>query len=139
MFLRNLRLAYEYVAMQLCKETLPNPANISLFKINNRSTRKRSDICSKLTIKIPDIEFVLVTLSLTLNYFRPSPNFPIVDFEQVNICWENYLTFYSFDICFHVSTAWRSYLTRSNAGNSVIFLISHTRWDVTLASLRLVK
>ena len=31
---------------------------------------------------------------LTLNYFTTFPSFPIVDFEQVNICWENYLTFY---------------------------------------------
>ena len=43
---------------------------------------------------------------LTLNYFIRFPSFPIVDFEQVNICWENYLTFCSLDICFNVST-WR--------------------------------
>ena len=30
------------------------PANIYLFKINNRDTRKRCDKCSKLTIKTPD-------------------------------------------------------------------------------------
>ena len=28
-----------------------DPANIYLFKFNNRNTRKRSEICSKLTIK----------------------------------------------------------------------------------------
>ena len=28
-----------------------NSANIYLFKVNNRSTRKRCEICSKLTIK----------------------------------------------------------------------------------------
>ena len=27
------------------------PANIYLFKVNNRNTRKRCEICSKLTIK----------------------------------------------------------------------------------------
>ena len=27
---------------------------------------------------------------LTLNYFTPFPSFPVVDFEQVNIYWENY-------------------------------------------------
>ena len=62
---------------------------------------------------------------LTLNYFTPFPSFPIVEFEQVNICWEIYLTFYSFDICFNVSTGGRQDLTRSNTENSVIFLISH--------------
>ena len=30
-----------------------NPANIYLLKVNNRNTRKKSDICPKLTIKIP--------------------------------------------------------------------------------------
>ena len=68
-----------------------------------------------------------MSLLLTLNYFTPSPSFLIVDFEQVNICWENYLTFYSFEICFNVSTGRRQNLTRSNAGNSVIFPISHVQ------------
>ena len=63
---------------------------------------------------------------LILNYFKSSSSFPIVDFEQVNICRENYLTFYSFDICFNVSTGGRQDLTRNSAGNSVIFLISNT-------------
>ena len=31
-----------------------NLANIYLFNVNNRSTRKRCEICSKLTIKIPE-------------------------------------------------------------------------------------
>ena len=30
------------------------PANIYLFKVNNRNTRKKCEICSKLTIKKPD-------------------------------------------------------------------------------------
>ena len=30
-----------------------HPANIYLLKVNNRSTRKRCEICSKLTIKLP--------------------------------------------------------------------------------------
>ena len=29
------------------------PANIYLLKVNNRNTRKRCEICSKLTIKTP--------------------------------------------------------------------------------------
>ena len=46
--------------------------NIYLFKFNNRNTRKRCEICSKLTIKIPnDVnDVVLVFLLLTLNIFR---------------------------------------------------------------------
>ena len=30
-----------------------NPANIYLFKVNNRNARRRCEICSKLTIKKP--------------------------------------------------------------------------------------
>ena len=56
---------------------------------------------------------------LILNYFTPFPNFPIVDFEQVNICWENYIIFYLFDICFNASTGGRQDLARGNAENSV--------------------
>ena len=63
---------------------------------------------------------------LTLNYFKSFPSFSIVDFEQVNICSKKYVTFYLFDICFNVSTGGRHDLARSNAGNSVIFLISRT-------------
>ena len=81
------------------------------------------------------IEVVLVSLSLSLSYFTPFRSFPIVDFEQVNICWESYLTFYSFDICFNVSTGGGQDLTRGNIENSANFLISHTEWDVTLANL----
>ena len=31
-----------------------NPANIYLFKVNNKNTRKRCEINSKLTIKTPE-------------------------------------------------------------------------------------
>ena len=30
------------------------PANIYLFKVNNRTTKKWGEICSKLTIKTPE-------------------------------------------------------------------------------------
>ena len=30
------------------------PGNIYLFKVNNRDSRKRCEICSKLTIKTPE-------------------------------------------------------------------------------------
>ena len=30
------------------------PGNIFLFKVNNRNTKKRCEICSKLTIKAPE-------------------------------------------------------------------------------------
>ena len=76
---------------------------------------------------------------LALNYFFLFPRFLIVDFEQVNTCWEIYQTFNSFDMCFNMSLKRRLGLPRSNTGNSVNFLTSYTESDVTLASLLLLK
>ena len=50
------------------------PANIYLFKVNNRNTRKRCEICSKLTIT-----------------FTPFSGVSIVDFEHVIVSWVNVL------------------------------------------------
>ena len=48
------------------------PAGIYLLKVNNKKTRARCEICSKLTIKIPEqaTGVVLVSLFLTLNIFH---------------------------------------------------------------------
>ena len=53
------------------------PANIYLFKINNRNIRKRCEICSKLTIKPPErhhwrnsVFFFLSTLNKFHNFFE---------------------------------------------------------------------
>ena len=71
-----------------CALAEPVPANIYLFKVYNRSTRTRCEICSELTIKTPEkrhwrrssvfnINFehlshlVLVFLLLTLNISLP--------------------------------------------------------------------
>ena len=43
-------LRINHAAVQLWKDILPNPANICLFKVNNRNIRKRPEIGSKLTI-----------------------------------------------------------------------------------------
>ena len=45
-----------------------HPAGNYMFKVNNRKTRTRWEICSKLTIKTPGV--VLVSLLLTLNIFH---------------------------------------------------------------------
>ena len=58
--------------------------SIYFFKANSRNTRKRCEICSKLTIKTPD-DVVLVFLSVTLTYFTSFSSVPIVDFKPVNI------------------------------------------------------
>ena len=46
-----------------------NPANMYLFKVNNRNTRKKCEICSNLAIKTPDA-VVLVFFLLTFNIFH---------------------------------------------------------------------
>ena len=51
------------------------PANIYLFKMNNRNTRKRCEICSKLTIKTPKRRH--------WTYYTPFSG--IIDSEQVNV------------------------------------------------------
>ena len=48
---------------------MPHPINIYLLKVDNENTRKRFEICSKLT----------------MFYFFFSNVF-IFDFEQVNVC-----------------------------------------------------
>ena len=49
------------------------PANIYLLKVNNRNTRKRCEICSMLTIKIPE-----------RRHWRRSGIF-IVNFEHISL------------------------------------------------------
>ena len=49
-----------------------DPAGNNMFKVNNRNTRTRGEICSKLTIKIPD-----------RRHWRRSSIF-IANFEQIS-------------------------------------------------------
>ena len=69
------------------------PANTYLFKVKNKNTKKRYEICLKLTIKTPERRQLWT-------YFSPFSNVSIVDFEQINISWvslalltKNYLYF----------------------------------------------
>ena len=66
-------------------------AGIYLIKVNNRNTRIRCEICSSLTIKIPEWRHWRRSL-LTLNIFTPCYSVSIVNFEHVNAAWvESYL------------------------------------------------
>ena len=65
------------------------PTNICLFKGTNRNARKRSKICSKLTVKAPERRHRLGRLTLTEHISDLSfSSVSIVNFEQVNVCWE---------------------------------------------------
>ena len=65
------------------------PANICLFKVNNRSARKSREICSKLTKRHGKnvIDAILLSLLLTLNLFDTFFSVCIIDFEQESVCW----------------------------------------------------
>ena len=52
-------------------------ANIYLFKVNNRNTRKRCEIYSNLTIKTPDLVFFIVNFAHILHLFLVFLSFPL--------------------------------------------------------------
>ena len=62
-----------------------DPANIYLFKVNSRSTKKWSDICPKLPIN--SLESCSGVFIVSFEHY---PHFffsvSTVDFEQVNVC-----------------------------------------------------
>ena len=73
-----------------------NPANIYLFNVNNRNTRKRCEIWSKLTIKTPErrpersqwrrFGVFIVNFEHNLHLFLVSLFF---DFEQVYVSYKS--------------------------------------------------
>ena len=68
-------------------------ASIYLFKVNNRNTRKRSGICSELTIKTPEQRqwhrFGVFIVSFEHIFTRFSSVFT-VDFQPVNVRWAGF-------------------------------------------------
>ena len=58
-----------------------NPASIFVIKVNNGNIRATCGICSKLTIKTPEL----------WTYFTPGSRASIVNFEHEIACWE-YIT-----------------------------------------------
>ena len=73
--------------------------NFCLFEVNNRNTRTRREICSKLTIKTSRRRHWLYTIFRSLmlfwfiycylwTYLTPCSSVSIVDFEQTNCVWE---------------------------------------------------
>ena len=58
--------------------------NIYLFKVNNRNTRKRFELCSKLAIKIPERRQWRHSGVFVVNFEHISHRVSIIGFEQVN-------------------------------------------------------
>ena len=61
-----------------------NPAGIYLLKANNRNTKTRFEICSKLTIKTLEERRWRRSSVFTVNSKYISHRISIVDFEHVN-------------------------------------------------------
>ena len=61
------------------------PAEIYLLKVNNRKTRTRCEICSKLTIKIPEWRHWREVFG---TYFTPCSSVSIVNFEHKIASWD---------------------------------------------------
>ena len=67
-----------------------------MFKVNNRSTRKRCEICSKLTTETPERHQGRQPGTFIVNFENISHLFfsvSIVDFEQANFCWVFFFIF----------------------------------------------
>ena len=56
-----------------CETLLTNPANKYMFKVNNIYTKRRHEICSKLTIKTPEQRIFIVNFELNLHLFLVFP------------------------------------------------------------------
>ena len=67
-----------------------NPVGIYLLKVNNRNTRTRCEICSKLTIKTPERRQLRRSSVFIVNFEHIShlASVSIVNFEHVIADWE---------------------------------------------------
>ena len=64
------------------------PTNIYLFKVNNRNSRKRYEIYSKLTIKTTERRYWRRSgVLINFEHISHVSSVFIVDFEQVNVSW----------------------------------------------------
>ena len=67
-----------------------NPAGNYMFKVNNRYTRTKSEISSKLTIKTPERRQWRCAGVFVVNFehFTPCSSVSIVNFEHVIVGWK---------------------------------------------------
>ena len=74
--------------MEISKELIP--AGIYLLKVNNRNTRTRCEICSKLIIKIPERRRHSGIFIVNFEHFTLCSSVSIVNFEYVIVGWDSY-------------------------------------------------
>ena len=75
-------VGYSDIMEQLPRKTIP--AGNYMFKVSNRNTRKRCEICSKLTIKYQNDANGVIFYN---TYFTHFSSISIVNFEQVYAGW----------------------------------------------------
>ena len=63
------------------------PVSTYLFKVNNRNTRKRCEICLKLTIKAPGRRHCRRSGNFIVYFDTSFSSVSIIDFKQVNVNW----------------------------------------------------
>ena len=80
---------------------------IYLFKVNNRNTRKRCEICSKLTITTLE-RLSTVFIVNFMHILRLFSSIYSVDFGQVNICWVPTCQFINVEITYYWN-CWQLY------------------------------
>ena len=69
-------------------DKLTHPADIYLFKDNNRNTRKRYETCSKLIINtVEQRQRRCLGVFINFKHFTPFSSVSIANLEQVNVSW----------------------------------------------------
>ena len=84
----NKAIAYLFILGNDIYTGKNSSTKIDLFAVNNSNTRKRCEICSKLTIKSPQRRSTvfIVNFEHILYILTPFSSVPIVGFEHVNVC-----------------------------------------------------
>ena len=77
--------------------------NIYLFRMNNNNTRKRREICSKLTIMSLQRHSTVFIINFEyISYlFTPFSSVSTVGFEKVNVCWVPLYQFINAEITYY--------------------------------------
>ena len=70
------------ISLSITNRTIVDKKKHSLFKLNNRNTRKGCEICSKLTIKTPERR--IASFEHISDFFSRAYT---ADFKQVNVRW----------------------------------------------------
>ena len=102
-----------------------------LFKVNNKNTRKRCDVCSKLTIRaledLTDWRGSGVFIAMFYTYltpfktnWTPFSNVSIVNFERVNVCGEGSTLIQCFSV---KASKWSR--TSWHVLENLLFILSH--------------